>query len=67
MDSIAGYDEYDPNSLKAPKKHEYFEETVRASDLASRTIGVPRKFFLDLVDREVRETFEGAGRLGGRA
>lgn len=57
LDSISGYDEKDPFSMKPPYTHEYHKETISSRN-QRRKIGVPKKYFQDILDDEVRRTFE---------
>jgi aspartyl-tRNA(Asn)/glutamyl-tRNA(Gln) amidotransferase subunit A len=57
LDLLAGYDDQDPNSMRSPSRHDYFEETKNAQDKPHR-IGVARKYFLDSLDDEVRTAFD---------
>jgi aspartyl-tRNA(Asn)/glutamyl-tRNA(Gln) amidotransferase subunit A len=59
LDVISGYDNQDPSSVKAPRKFEYFEETLKARGNRNR-IGVLRDYFLESVSDEVRALFEKA-------
>jgi aspartyl-tRNA(Asn)/glutamyl-tRNA(Gln) amidotransferase subunit A len=59
LNSLAWYDELDPISVKAPKAHDYYKEALDSQKHRGK-IGVARKYFLDLVDNEVRDAFEKA-------
>jgi aspartyl-tRNA(Asn)/glutamyl-tRNA(Gln) amidotransferase subunit A len=57
LDLLAGYDELDPNSVRAPRSPHYFEEAKKAQDTHHK-IGIPRKYFLDFLSDEVRACFD---------
>src|SRR5487761_956724 len=46
LDSLAGFDERDPASVKAPRKCNYFQESIKAKSKRQK-IGIPRKYFLE--------------------
>ena len=58
LQCISGYDEEDRGSVKPPEKFDYFEEARQS--VRGLKIGVPRKYFFDLVDDEVEDAFENA-------
>ena len=57
LDSIAGYDEKDLYSARSRDRHEYHEETISSRN-QRRKIGVPKKYFQDILDDEVRRALE---------
>ena len=59
LDSIAGYDERDQYSIRSPDRHEYYEETFNSRNQRPK-IGIPRKYFLDIIDDQLRNAFETA-------
>lgn len=58
LQCISGYDEEDRGSIKPPEKFDYFEEARQS--VRGLKIGVPRKYFFDLLDDEVEDAFENA-------
>jgi aspartyl-tRNA(Asn)/glutamyl-tRNA(Gln) amidotransferase subunit A len=60
LELVSGYDELDPNSVKAPGKYDYVQQTLRArDDNLHYKIGVPRNsMFLEPLSEEVHEAFE---------
>jgi aspartyl-tRNA(Asn)/glutamyl-tRNA(Gln) amidotransferase subunit A len=59
LNYLAAYDEKDPNSVPAPRSHNYFQETLYAQDKKQK-IAVVRKYFLDYSRDDVRTAFEKA-------
>ncbi|MHB1909130.1 MAG: amidase [Nitrososphaerales archaeon] len=57
LDIIACYDPQDPVSVKSSKPNAYKEETINESGRMHK-IGIPKKFFLDILDEEVLSAFE---------
>ncbi|MHB1006110.1 MAG: amidase [Chloroflexota bacterium] len=65
MDAVAGYDPADPSSANAPVPS--FSAAI-GRDIAGRRLGVPRGFFFDNLDPQVKRALDEAiaafGRLG---
>lgn len=58
LQCISGYDEQDRGSVKPPKSFDYFEEARQS--VQGLKVGIPRRYFFDLVDGEVEDAFENA-------
>ena len=58
LQCISGYDDQDRGSVKPPKNFDYFEEAHQS--VQGLKVGIPRKYFFDLVDGEVEDAFENA-------
>ena len=57
LDSLAGFDERDPTSVRTTRKYNYFQESISARDKGHK-VGVPRNYFLDGLDQDVSNAFE---------
>ncbi len=57
LDLLAGFDEQDPASVKASRKCNYFQESIKAKNKRQK-IGIPRKYFLEGLSDDVRNAFD---------
>jgi aspartyl-tRNA(Asn)/glutamyl-tRNA(Gln) amidotransferase subunit A len=57
LDAIAGFDPQDPASAMLPNRASYVDALESQADLPPFRVGIPRQYFLDYLDPEVKDIF----------